>query len=103
MLKISEGEHLFCVDGKFYHALDVDKLREDDKPLVCWRLKGLIAEHDMTVKELAQRIGISENSLRLRINGRREWLYKELIATINLFGFSETKDVFPDLHNSILM
>ncbi|WP_347491173.1 helix-turn-helix domain-containing protein [Desulfoscipio sp. XC116] len=72
------------------------------KPIVSKRLKGLMAEHEITIRKLSQKIGISENSLTLKINGRRDWWYWEMIAIMKHFGFSEVKDVFPELYDHIL-
>ena len=67
------------------------------KRVVSRRLKGLMAEHDITLKSLAEKIGISVNSLTLKINAQRDWWYWELILIVKEFGFSEVKDVFPEL------
>jgi transcriptional regulator with XRE-family HTH domain len=66
------------------------------------RLKGLMAEHGITVREFSKRIGISEKSLSLKIGGRREWMYWELILIAKQFGFSEVRKVFPELYEAIL-
>lgn len=72
------------------------------KPVICRKLKGLLAEHDMTVKDLAKKIGISENSLTLKINGGRDWWYWEMLAVVRQFGLAEVREVFPEVHESIL-
>jgi len=70
--------------------------------IVCRRLKGLMAEHEITTSALAKKIGISENSLTLKINGHRDWWYWETLRVAKIFGFSEAKEVFPEIYNSIL-
>lgn len=72
------------------------------RPIVCRKLKGLMAEHEITVRELAKKIGISENSLTLKINGHRDWWYWEMVSVMKCFGFSEVKEVFPEIYNSVL-
>lgn len=72
------------------------------KQIVCKKLKGLMVEHGLTLKDLSKKIGISENSLTLKINGRRDWWYWEIMLITKQFGFSEVKEVFPELYNSIL-
>ncbi|HOV79555.1 MAG TPA: helix-turn-helix transcriptional regulator [Bacillota bacterium] len=71
------------------------------KRVVSRRLKGLLVEHDMSIKDLAKRIGISENSLTLKINGHRDWWYWELMLIVKVFGFSEVKEVFPELYEAV--
>jgi DNA-binding transcriptional regulator GbsR (MarR family) len=72
------------------------------KRIVCKKLKGLMGEHDITISELSKRIGLSKNSLTMKINGWRDWRYCELLFVIKQFGFSEVKDVFPELYDYIL-
>jgi len=72
------------------------------KPIVCRKLKGLMAENDITVRKLSQKIGISENSLTLKINGHRDWWYWEMVSVMKNFGFTEVKDVFPEIYNHVL-
>lgn len=69
--------------------------------IVCRRLKGLMVENELTVKLLAKKIGISENSLTLKINGHREWWYRETALVTKVLGFSDIAEVFPELHASI--
>lgn len=70
--------------------------------IACRKLKGLMAEYDISIRELSKRIGISEKSLSLKINGRHEWWYWELVFIVKQFGFPEVKDVFPELYNYVL-
>lgn len=72
------------------------------KPIVCKELKGLMAKHGFTVGKLSKKIGISENSLTLKINGRRDWWFWEMIAIIRVFEFSEVKEVFPEIYEAVL-
>lgn len=66
------------------------------------RLKGMMAESDTTIINLSKKMGISRRSLALKINGQREWSYDELVFITKQFGFSEIKEVFPELYNHIL-
>ena len=72
------------------------------KPIVCNRLKGLMVEHKTPTRKLSRNIGISENSLTLKINGRRDWWFWEMVAVTKCFGFSEVKDVFPEIYDHVL-
>lgn len=75
----------------------------DNKQCVtCKKLKGLMAENDLTVLSLSRKIGVSPKSLLLKISGQSEWYYDELISIVKHLGFSEVKDVFPELYNHIL-
>lgn len=66
------------------------------------RLKGLMAENDMTVSDLSNKMDLPEKILSEKINGCSEWLFCEMIFITKLFGFSEVKMVFPELYNSVL-
>ena len=72
------------------------------KQIISKRLKGLMAEHDVTIKDLSKKIGISENTLFLKINGQRDWWFRETIFIVKEFGYSEVKDVFPELYEDAL-
>ena len=76
--------------------------KKSKKSIVCKKLKGLMAEHDITIRKLSEKIGISENSLTLKINGQRDWWYWEMLFVIKQFEITEVKDVFPELYESIL-
>ncbi len=69
--------------------------------IVCKRLKGLMAEHDIPLQKLAKIIGAPEKSLRAKIKGQKKWLFQELLAIIKYFNCTEIKEVFPELYNSI--
>lgn len=72
------------------------------KKIVCKKLKGLMVEHDMPARKLSGKIGISESSLVQKINGHRDWWYWEVMSIVKMFGFSEVKDVFPEIYDSVL-
>lgn len=48
------------------------------------RLKALVAERDLTQKEIARRLGYSENYINQLLNGRLPWNKR----TIKLFSIS---------------
>jgi len=62
------------------------------------KLKGLMVEHGITLKDLSKKIGISENSLVQKINGHRDWWYWEMVLIAKEFGYSEVQTVFPEVH-----
>ncbi|OPY58478.1 MAG: hypothetical protein A4E55_00884 [Pelotomaculum sp. PtaU1.Bin035] len=66
--------------------------------IVCRRLKGLMAENDITVQNLSKKMGISEELLEQKINGGCDWLFVETMFIVKEFGFSEVKEVFPELY-----
>lgn len=66
------------------------------------RLKGLMVERNITISELSKKMGISARSLARKINGHQDWWYYELIFIVKQFGFSEVREVFPELYNHIL-
>jgi len=70
--------------------------------IISKKLKGLMAEHEISVRELSNIIDVSERSLSLKINGRRDWVYYEMLSITKQFGFLEIKEVFPEIYNYIL-
>jgi transcriptional regulator with XRE-family HTH domain len=72
------------------------------KRTICKRLKGLLAENELTISNLAKKIGISENALSLKINGYREWWFWEVMLVTKEFGAENAKEVFPELYAELL-
>ncbi|WP_273483561.1 helix-turn-helix domain-containing protein [Desulforamulus ruminis] len=70
--------------------------------VVCKKLKGLMAEHGITIRELSKMMGISQKSLSRKINGQRDWCFDDLIFIARCFGFAEVKEVFPELYDYVL-
>lgn len=79
-------------------------IAENNQPkiIVSRKLKGLMAEHGITMRELSQKTGISQKSLSLKINGQGCWLFADLMLIASHFGFSEVKEVFPEIYKCIL-
>lgn len=50
------------------------------------KLKGKIRELDMTQREYAQAIGITERTLNLRLHNKRLFKQDEIIKTMELFN-----------------
>lgn len=69
--------------------------------IVCRKLKGILAEKDITIKQLAKKIGISENGLTLKINGKRALWFPEALLIAKVLGFNAAEDVFPEITNAI--
>ncbi len=69
--------------------------------IICKRLKGLMAENELTINKLAKKIGISENALSIKINGYRDWWYWEVMLITKEFGYENAKDVFPELYSEL--
>ncbi len=71
-------------------------------PIVSRKLKKLIKEKELTYPDLAKKIGISANSLTLKINGRRNWWFWETITIAQCFGFDDLREVFPEQYGAFL-
>ncbi len=84
------------------HHVQIALELDNESRMVSKKLKGLMAQHGITIRKLSNMVGISEKSLSLKINGRRKWRYWEAIFIVGQFGFSEVKDVFPELYDSVL-
>lgn len=69
--------------------------------IVCRRLKGIMAENGITIKRLSEKIGISENGLTLKINGKRTWWYPEVLRTAKALGYEAPEDVFPEIREAV--
>ena len=48
------------------------------------KLKGIIKEKDMTQKDIAKNIGLSESTFNLKINGNTYFTQSEIYAISNL-------------------
>lgn len=48
------------------------------------KLKGIIKEKDMTQKDIAKSIGLSESTFNLKINGNTYFTQSEIYAISNL-------------------
>lgn len=72
------------------------------KNVVSRRLKGLMAEHGITIPELAKKMGISRSSLSRKINGRQTWYAHEICFITKYFWLSEFKNVFPEMYKEVL-
>jgi len=72
------------------------------RQIVCRRLKGIMAENDLTIRELSKKTGISEKTLSLKIRGRRVWWAHELFLVTKQLGFTEIRKVFPEIFKDVL-
>ena len=48
-------------------------------------LRTTIRRNKMTLKVFAQKIGISERSVQLKLNGQRDWTYGEYKSICSIF------------------
>ena len=62
-------------------------------------LKGLMAEKDMSAKQLAGILNISPKSFSMRITGKKEWSYEEILLIVNILNAS-IEDVFPYMYQA---
>jgi len=70
----------------------------NNKEIVSRRLKGLMAEHGVTIPALAKKMGISKSSLSRKINGKQIWWAREIAFITKYFWFSEFRNVFPEMY-----
>ncbi len=61
----------------------------------CLTLKRLLLGN-MTYKQFADKLGISENNLNFKINGKRGWWLDECILAVKILGKHELREVFPE-------
>jgi len=70
-----------------------------DVMVVSNRLKEIMTEQGVSEFSLANSIGISPLSLHMKICGKREWFYWELIAIKKILGVIDAEAVFPELYD----
>jgi len=61
-----------------------------------------MAENDMTVSDLSNKMDLPHSVLAMKISGQIEWLFLEAICVVKHLGFSEFKEVFPEIYDYIL-
>lgn len=59
-----------------------------------------MAENSLTHATLAKKIGISENSFTIKINGTREWKFIETLLISQIFN-KDIKEVFPEIYKEV--
>lgn len=59
-------------------------------------LKGKMAEKQFTQGLLAEKIGISENSLSRKMLGKREFRLSEMVEICKVLGIENPKEIFFD-------
>ena len=100
-------QHILTIGNKKIRIVYVRKYFNErggimtNKRIVCKRLKGLMTEHEITINDLAKRIGISENSLAQKINGHRDWWHWEVLLVFKQFNASNAREVFPELYDLV--
>lgn len=55
-------------------------------------LKTLLFDSSITYVQLAKRLGISENNLTFKINGRRKWWIDECVAIVGVLNSIKKKE-----------
>jgi len=73
-----------------------------DIKIISKRLKGLMAENDITLIDLSGKMNISADELSMKINDGENWYYRDMIFIARLLGYNEIRPVFPELYNSVL-
>lgn len=64
------------------------------------RLKSILFDKGITYAQIAQKIGISENNFTHKINGKRRWWIDECVEITRILGFTDIKEVFPEIVNA---
>jgi predicted transcriptional regulator len=61
------------------------------------KLRGKLTEMDIDQMYLAEKIGLSDVTISLRMTGKREWLLSEMYAVLDLINETEEKlhEYFP--------
>src|SRR5690606_25587620 len=67
----------------------------------CKRLKSILFEKSITYETLAQELGISENNIHFKINGRRRWWVDECISVAKILGYDDVSEVFPEIYKKM--
>lgn len=57
-------------------------------------IRAKIREKELTQEEVAKRIGISENSMSRKLNGKRDFSLREVAALCTLLDIRNAADVF---------
>lgn len=57
-------------------------------------LRAAMAERGFSQAQLAQAIGISENSMSRKLNGKREFRLSEVVAITEVLGLKEPQLIF---------
>lgn len=57
-------------------------------------LKGKMAEKDVSQRTLADKIGISQNSLSRKMHGKREFRLSEVISICKVLEINNPKEIF---------
>lgn len=54
----------------------------------CKRFKGYMAEHDISQKELADLLGITQENVNAKVNGRQEFTLAQVKIICQKYGIS---------------
>ena len=63
----------------------------------CKTLKNILFASEITYAQIAKKIGISENAVNFKINGKRSWWIEECVLVTKLLGYSDLIEVFPEI------
>jgi len=69
--------------------------------VACNHLKDIMAERGITIDQLSILLGVSLFHLRLKIDGEIDWMFEEMVAIKKVFNLPDTRDVFPELYDSV--
>lgn len=59
------------------------------------KLKGLRAERDMSMEDMARLLGVSESTYLARENGKRDWLSSEMFKLSSFFKLTMDEIFLP--------
>lgn len=61
------------------------------------KINKLMTEHNITFKQLATKVNVSNQTLTRKINGSTDWTYAEIIILTELFKIEDPQTFFFDI------
>lgn len=58
------------------------------------KLKGIMREKRVTQKELAEKLGISEQAFNAKINGRSRFVIDEVVLMVSYLAIKNPQEIF---------
>lgn len=58
------------------------------------KMNNLMAEHQFTFAQLAEKLGVSKQTLTRKFNGKTEWTYSEMMVLVELFKIEDPQNFF---------
>lgn len=58
------------------------------------KMNNLMAEHQFTFAQLAEKLGVSKQTLTRKFNGKTEWTYSEMMVLVELLKIEDPQSFF---------